>query len=167
MFRGMTALISMAALAGPVFADDPVSIGPIQFGEELLEKADDYGERELERLAGYLRDDLERELAGHLGEGGLTLNVTILDADPNRPTPAQMSGPRGLHHSSYSLGGADLEAELVDASGTVVESYGYSWQSFNLEMAAGRSRWTDAKRTFDRFADQIGDSLNERSDAGS
>jgi hypothetical protein len=167
MFRGMTALISVAALAGPVLADGPISIAPIEFGDELIDKADEYGARELERLAGYLQDDLERELAGHLGDGGMVLSVTILDAQPNRPTPTQMTSRRGLHPSSVSIGGAELAAELTDRDGTLVETYSYSWRSFSIQHVRGYGMWTDAKRTFDRFADQIGDSVDERGDTGS
>jgi hypothetical protein len=113
----MTALLAIGALAVPALAQDPVSISPIGFGPELTEKADEYGQRELDYLASEMREDLERELSGMLGENGLRLEVTILDATPNRPTMEQMAA-RGLHQSSISIGGASLEARLLDASGT-------------------------------------------------
>lgn len=168
MLRGLTALVSLAALTGAAYAGDPVAIAPIQFGDELIEKAEDeYGVRELDRLARYLQEDLERELRGHLGQGGHVLHVTILDADPNRPTPGQMAGRPGLHHSSIGIGGAELEARLVDAEGNVLETYGYRWRSHSISDVIGYSIWTDARRTFDRFADQIGDSLDAREQTGS
>jgi len=166
MMRTITSLISLAALAAPAFAADPVQIAPITFGEELIEKSADYGERELERLAGFLRDDLERELADHLGENGSTLHVTILDADPNRPTMMQ-SSRRNLHMSSVGIGGAELEAELINTDGEVLETFSYSWRSHDIRFVYGYGTWTDAKRTFDRFARTIGDSLDESNDTGS
>jgi len=98
MRRTMTALLAIGALAVPALAQDPVSISPIGFGPELTEKADEYGQRELDYLANEMREDLERELSGMLGENGLRLEVTILDATPNRPTMEQMAA-RGLHHA--------------------------------------------------------------------
>lgn len=166
MKRTMTALFAIAALAAPSLADDPVSIGEIGFGPELLEKAEDYGQRELDYLAREMREDLERELAGMLGEGGLTVEVTILDATPNRPTMEQM-GAGGLHHSSISIGGASLEARLVAADGTTLESYAYAWRSHNINDVVGYSRWTDAHRAMSRFADDIAENIAERNATGS
>jgi len=167
MLRTMTAILALGALSTPSLADQPVTIGDIAYGPELIEHAEDFGERELDRLAGYLRDSLEDELAGQIGEGGYVLNATILDARPNRPTMEQMSGSRALHYSSVSIGGADVEAELVSAEGEVVETYSYGWRTWNIRDVVGHGQWTDARRTFSRFADQISDSLDERADTGS
>jgi hypothetical protein len=166
MLRTPTILISLVALATPAFADDSVAIAPISFGDEIMEKVDDLGQRELDRLAGYLQRDLEQELAGHLGNGGMTLQVTILDADPNRPTSRQAFS-NGLHSSSYSIGGADVAAELFDADGQLIESFSYSWQNHNIRDAAGYSTWSDARRTFDRFAASIGRRVDEQASNGS
>lgn len=143
-----------------------MSIAPIRFGPELTEKAEEYGERELEYLAGEMREDLERELAGLLGENGLRLEVTILDATPNRPTMQQMAD-RGLDMSSISIGGASLEARLLDTEGNELESFSYSWRSHNIRDVVGYTRWTDARRAMDRFANDIGESLAERAASGS
>jgi hypothetical protein len=163
MLRTVTALFSLAALAAPAFAAGPVSIAPISFGEELLDKMDDYGERDVNRLADYLRDGLERELGGHLGDGGDTLQVTIVDADPNRPTANQMA--HGLHSSSISIGGAEIEARLVSSTGEVLETYEYAWHSHSIGDVVGYGRWTDARRAINRFASSVGDSVD--TDAGS
>ncbi|WP_304073426.1 hypothetical protein [Maricaulis maris] len=167
MLRTMTAILALGALSTPSLADQPVTIGEIAYGPELVEHAEDFGERELDRLARYLRAALERELADDLGEGGYVLHTTILDAQPNRPTMAQMSGTRPLHHSSISIGGADIEAQLLSADGEVLETYSYGWRSMNIRDVVGYGQWTDARRTFSRFADQISDSLDERAETGS
>jgi hypothetical protein len=166
MRRTITALLAIGALAAPALAADPVSIAPIQFGPELTEKAEEYGQRELDYLAGEMRDDLERELADLLGENGMRLEVTIQDASPNRPTMEQMAD-RGLHHSSISIGGASLEARLLAADGTQLETFSYAWRSHNIRDVVGYSRWTDARRAMRRFASDIGESLNERYASGS
>ncbi|WP_323762395.1 hypothetical protein [Maricaulis sp.] len=167
MLRTMTAILALGALSTPSLADQPVAIGEIAYGPELVEHAEDFGERELDRLARYLRTALERELADDLGGNGHILHVTILDAQPNRPTMAQMGGTRPLHPSSISIGGADLEARLVSADGQVLETYSYGWRSMNIRDVVGFAQWTDARRTFSRFADQISDSLDERTVSGS
>jgi hypothetical protein len=183
MTKWMTALIAAAALAAPAsalqgFAADysaqpsgPVTIAEIAIGEELLEKADEYGEREFDRLSGALHDDLSRELSsmGWLGtetSAAALLYVTIEDATPNRPTFRQQGGIRGLHFSSYGLGGADISAELRTANGEVLASYSYSWSSTDIRFAQYANTWTDALRTFDRFSTRLTESLASEADSG-
>lgn len=166
MRRTITALLAIGALAAPSLAEDTVSIAPIQIGPELTEKAEDYGQRELDYLAEQMREDLERELAALLGDNGMRLDVTILDATPNRPTMEQMAS-RGLHMSSISIGGASLEARLYAADGTELETFSYAWQSHNIRDVVGYTRWTDANRAMNRFARDIGQSLSERYASGS
>lgn len=160
MRRTITAIFALAALAAPTLAQDRVAIADIQFGPQLAEKADEYGQRELDYLARELREDLERELASVLGPNGLTLEVTILDATPNRPTMEQAAS-RGLHHSSISIGGASLEARLVSQSGETLESFEYSWRSHSIRDVVGYGQWTDARRAMRRFADDVGEGLTE------
>ncbi len=168
MLRLMTTTLSLAALtalslsASAALAAEPVMIAPIQIGPELADKADDLGEREFDQLRQILRSDLERELAGHLGENGATLYVTILDATPNRPTLEQMSARPELSMRSISIGGATVEAELVSAAGEKLEYYNYSWRSYNIVDVVGFSTWTDARRTFNHFARDVGEGIAER-----
>ncbi|MAK63228.1 MAG: hypothetical protein CMF75_00560 [Maricaulis sp.] len=166
MKRTITAFFAMAALAAPALANEPVSISDIGIGEALQEKAEEYGQRELDYLAREMRTALERELGDRLGENGLRLDVVIVDATPNRPTMEQMAS-RGLHMSSISVGGASLEAHLFDAQGAELESYAYSWRSHNIRDVVGYVTWTDARRAIRRFADDIGDSLDEMDASGS
>ena len=173
MLRLMTTTLSLAAVTalslgtGAALAAEPVSIAPISIGEDLAAKADDIGEREFARLTAILRGDLERELAGHLGENGDVLRVTILDADPNHPTMQQMANLPGLSLESFSVGGASVEAELVSASGEKLETYSYAWRSFSINDVVGYSTWTDARRAFRRFASDVGDSISARDGSGS
>ena len=166
MKRTITAFFAMAALAAPALANEPVSISDIRIGEALQEKADEYGQRELDYLATQMREALERELGARLGENGMSLDVVILDATPNRPTMEQAAS-RGLHMSSLSVGGASLEAHLFDAQGHQLESYAYSWQSHSIRDVVGYATWTDARRAIRRFADDIGDSIEEMDASGS
>lgn len=160
MTRIFAASALVLALAAPGFAQTPLTIAPISFGDALLEKSEEYGERELERLADDLDDALRDELAHVLGAGGYTLHATILDADPNRPTQEQMFDRPGLDRRSISLGGASVSAVIRDGSDRDVASYEYSWRTHNLRDVLGYSVWYDANKTFRRFADQIADDID-------
>lgn len=161
MTRTILACLAAAAMSGAALADEPIEIAPIAFGDELLEKADEYGTRELDRLAGYLTDDLEQALRGIEMMDGTTLEVTILDATPNRPTFQQLRDRTGLSMRSISLGGAELEARLVSESGAVLDEFEYSWSSHNLREVYGASTWYDARRAFDRFSRRVRNEVHE------
>ena len=168
MKRTMTAVLAASLMmSGAAFADEPVTIAPISFGEELMEKADEYGERELTRLARYMERQLDNRLDGLEMADGTLLEVTIVDADPNRPTMEQMRDTPGLSMRSISLGGAELEAVLVGADGEILERFEYSRRSHNINDVIGASTWSDARRTMQGFARQIGEAVTERSATGS
>ena len=168
MMRTMTAVLAGSLMmSGAALADEPVTIAPISFGEELMEKADEYGEREFSRLARYMERQLENRLEGLEMADGTVLQVTIVDADPNRPTMEQMRDTPGLSMTSISLGGAELEAVLVSADGDVLERFEYSRRSHNIRDVIGASTWSDAHRTMQGLVRQIGEAVAERSGADS
>ena len=179
--RVLVSVLGAAAFSAPVFAQHftadyasspaaPVTIAEIGIGAELLEKGDEYGEREFDRLIRTLTADLERELRSASllaeGDGPATLFVTIEDATPNRPTFAQQ-GVSGLSWQSYGRGGAHVTAQLRAADGRVIASYDYSWTTPSIQDARYASVWTDAYRTFDRFASRLADSLEDGVNSGS
>ena len=148
----------------------PITIADISIGEPLMDKADEYGQREFSRLTAWLREDLESELAeaGWLSDGmseGSVLRVTIVDATPNRPTMRQ-SSMGGLHPSSYGIGGAELEAVLMTSEGAPVANFSYSYRTPNIEQASYGTTWTDARRTFDRFSRRLADDLQDHASQG-
>lgn len=150
-----------------------IAIGEITVGDALAVKVDEYGEREVANLVEALRGDLERELGriGRLADEGAAdavLSVVIEDAMPNRPTPQQQMGatrpvdprsgkatrsPRPLDPRSVFLGGARVSATLVAADGSAVGRFEDSWQTRpDISRSEYAVTWTDARRTFDRFA---------------
>lgn len=148
----------------------PVAIAEITIGTELEDKGSDYGRREFDRLIRTLTADLERELRSVSlyaeGNAPAVLHVVIEDATPNRPTFAQQ-GVSGLSWQSYGRGGAHVTAQLRDADGSVLASYDYSWTTPSIQDARYASVWTDANRTFDRFASRLADSLEDTVNSGS
>lgn len=168
MMRTMTAVLAGSLMmSGAALADEPITIAPISFGEELMEKADEYGEREFGRLARYMERQLDNRLEGLELADGTVLQVTIVDADPNRPTMEQMRDTPGLSMTSISLGGAELEAVLVSADGEVLERFEYARRSHHIRDVIGASTWSDARRTMQGFARHIGEAVAERSGTGS
>ena len=143
-------------------AQGSIEVGQISFSEALREKADNLGRSELARLSTYLREDLERALmqASWLGVSAneTFLNVVIIDAIPNRPTLTQISLFDGTHNREATAGGASLLATLV-RDGEEIASFSYSWNNDELDRNASYGIWTDARTTFDRFANSIADEL--------
>lgn len=166
MTRILLAIAAAIALTAPSVAQQPVSIAEIHFGPALMEKADEYGQRELDHLASLTRSALEHELGGQLGAGGYILEVTILNADPNRPTLEQMSGRPALSPRSISIGGADLEGVLYSADGSPVETYRYGWRAHSIDDAVGAAQWSDARRAIRRFANEVGDGVRALNTSG-
>lgn len=180
--RYLISALAAVLFSAPVFAQGistsyaatptgPVSIAEITIGETLAAKADEYGEREFDRLIRTLTADLERELrevsllADGIGEG--LLHVVIEDATPNRPTFAQQGGTSGLSFQSFGRGGAHVTAELRSAEGAVMATYEYSWTTPSIQDARFASVWTDTYRTFDRFASRMASSLSDAVNSGS
>jgi len=119
-------------------------------------KNGNYGVRDVARLQARL----ERKVTAQFARKGITLSdsaptvlrVTLTNAKPNRPTIEQLSKEPGLSYSSFGLGGAEIEAELVSAGGQSLGNMQYRFYEDDIRDAAFSGTWTDAYRSFDRFA---------------
>jgi hypothetical protein len=145
------ALLSSAtvALAGPASVD--VTISPA-LQKKAVEK---YGVRDVDRLAAELRKDVERELARTGAYDGARLELTLVDAVPNRPTFKQLSDTPGLSFESFGVGGARIEGQAV-APGGAVTPIKYSFYETDIRQSWGHSTWSDAEATINRFAYRLG-----------
>jgi len=151
-----TALTAFALI--PLAQAAEVKVGfSDEFTEDLTE---DYGEREGEFLTKRIIEDLERAL-DKKGVDVARIDVTILDAKPNRPTFEQLSARPGLSFQSISIGGMSLEATAFDEEGNKLASKEYSWYENNLRDVIGSSTWSDARRTSRRFANRFAETLSE------
>ena len=144
---GLTALL-LSAL--PALAATEINVG---FAPEFLEKLeDDYGVREGERLAEDVRRDLLRAL-DKAGVEPARIEVTLIDAKPNRPTFGQLTSRPGLDPiRSISIGGAKVSAVAYDASGNEIGALEYKWYENNIRDVFGAGTWTDANRSFYFFS---------------
>ncbi len=155
--RTLFAALTAAALI-PLAHAAEVNVGfSDEFTEELTEE---YGEREGDVLTKRIVTDLERALDKQ-GVDVARIDVTILDAKPNRPTMEQMSATPGLSFQSISIGGMALEATAYDADGNELASKEYSWYENNIRDVIGSSTWSDARRTSRRFATRFAETLSQ------
>jgi hypothetical protein len=138
-----------AALAAPQSVT--VSISPA-----LQAKAHEtYGERDIQILAQDLRTSVARELGKSGAYDGARIELTLVDAVPNRPTFKQLGDTPGLDMRSFGVGGANIVGRAVAPDGTVTP-LAYKWYETDIRWARGNATWTDAEWTFDRFASQLG-----------
>ena len=84
----LASLAALLALSSPANAA-PVNLAPVSFSPEFQTALDEeLGAREGEHLRADLTRAVSRELTARgatIGEGGVTIELSIVDADPNRP----------------------------------------------------------------------------------
>lgn len=150
----LSSVAATAALATAAAAMPPISRVTVDVGPKLQEKAaKDYGLREVDELAARLQEDVEKALSknGGLSADGGRLELVLVDAKPNRPTMQQMSNKPGLSLQSFGVGGATIEGRAVFPDGTSTP-ISYKWYESDIRQAIPSTTWSDAERTFDRFA---------------
>lgn len=148
--------ITQTAWAQPV-APEQISFSP-EFQTALTE---DYGEREGEILRRYVAEAVNDAIArrGVSTAGGPTIELSIVRAEPNRPTMQQLADRPGLDPiRSISLGGAELRAVLKASDGTVLEEVQHRRFNHTLaELHGVATPWGEARRAIRGFADKVAD----------
>ena len=146
--------LSAAAFAGAAHAQQgygpQISVTP---GALLQSKAKNYGPRELDYLTKELQRDVARAVS-HSAAPPRRIDLVIEDAQPNRPTFAQLGRSIGLSLSSVGLGGAQISGTITEADGSV-RPIRYQYYEDNLRDERGATTWTDAERVFDTVSSQI------------
>jgi hypothetical protein len=163
--RLVPALCGLAALAFSTAAiAAPVSVAPVSFSPEFQTEVDeDLGTREGEYLRRIVTRAVERALvregASLSGSAGVSVDVVIVDADPNRPTLQQISNEPGLSQGmSVSIGGAELRATLRDGEGNVISEVRHRRYNRNItDGNIGTSTWAEAHRSINQFAAKVAD----------
>jgi len=155
-------LAAGAAVAGDARFQSPDGTVPrvaVALGPDLQDKAEDIGQRDLDRLTGRLQREVEQALARGGGDV-VSARLVLVDARPNRPTFEQVASRPGLDSfRSVSIGGARIEGEVTTADGAT-RPVSYDWYSSSLADVRGFGVWDDADRAIDRFAQRITDGGN-------
>lgn len=147
-FAFLASLAAVAALAGTAQAQT-VSV---TIGADVLKDAPKLGERDVREQAERLETVVERALSRDARFQGATVNLTLTDLKPNRPTFQQLAERPGLDgHRSVSIGGAAIEGEVILADGTR-HPVKYDWFSHSIADVRGFTTWQDADRAYARFA---------------
>ena len=155
MKRFLSSIILASVFSFSAQADDVFQFSTSDdFQEKLVE---DYGERELEFLTEEIRGDVTRELA-KVGVSPARIEVTIVDAKPNRPTFEQL-GAGGLSFQSFGIGGMDLKAIAYDEAGEIIGELEYDWFEWDIRDARFQTTWGDARRASNRFAKRLAKQL--------
>lgn len=160
--RIFTVLVSavVLGLSTPVSAQtiEPVSYSP-EFRTAL---EDDLGERE----GTYLQETLTRFVTEALAARGVDdrnvrIELSILNARPNRPTFEQAANTPGLDSfRSVSIGGAELQGVVRNADGAVIANVEHRYYSHDLWLASQTAdTWGDARRAMRRFATKVADAV--------
>ena len=151
-------LMGAAAWAAPVDAvvrQVTVSVDP----ELVSEGVKTYGAKEINDLAVYLKQTVEKDLTAKgrfkaSEADGAVLQLVLVNAKPNRPTFKQMSDRPGLSMQSFSVGGAEIRGEQINTDASRVK-LGYSWFETDIAQAQILSTWSDAEQAIHRFARRV------------
>jgi hypothetical protein len=152
------AVFAAAGLAGTALAEpaDPVARVEVTLSPELQQKAvEEYGLKDVQRLAEDLRKDAARQIERTGVLAGGRLELTLVDVKPNRPTFKQLGDKPGLSMESFGVGGAAIEGRAISMDG-VVTPVRYKWYETDIRQARFSSTWSDAQHAIDRFAAQLG-----------
>ena len=161
-------LIPLGALAALAFAQTaaaaPVSVAEVKLAPHFQRTLERHlGVSEGPILQAEVADAVSRALtragADVAPGAAVTVEATILDADPNRPTMKQVDDHPGLSViDSVSTGGARLNAVIRGADGRVIAEVSHERYSQSLGDLVGQpAEWTDANRAIRQFAEKVAD----------
>lgn len=161
---GLAAVVAMFAAVAwtPPASAQPVAVGEVGFSSQFERSLDlKLGRRE----GGYLQDQVDHALRRALARAGLsvdanapvTIETTIVDAEPNHPTFKQLGDHVGLSMiDSISVGGAELHALIRGRDGQVLAEVSHREYSNSLaDVLPFATEWFDANRAIQQFAVKV------------
>ena len=142
-------------LLAPALHAAQLSVTAVGFAPLVERKMQrDYGADQTAVLRAAIVAALAKASAHDGLPAGLSVTVTVRDAAPTRPTAKQRADDPALDvvHTRY-LGGADLTAEVRDASQRVLTTASYRHFAPDLRWGAmAYAPWADAQLAIDQFA---------------
>lgn len=150
-----TALLLTGLALAATGADAAPAEVQVQIGPKLQKAAaDTLGVKEVDRLAGDLRRQVEKQLGRTGVLDGARVELTLVDVKPNRPTFKQLGDRPGLSYESFGLGGARIEGRAIAVDGAVTPIR-YEWYESDIRYAPYRVTWSDAETAFSQFARRL------------
>ncbi len=151
-------ILAGLALAGSSLAGAALAAQPsieVQLSPALRREAEkNLGVRDVEQLAQDLKREVGRSLERTGVLDGARLELTLVDAKPNRPTFQQLSNRPGLSMESFGVGGATIEGRAVAVDGTVIPLR-YRWYETDIRNARRQTTWGDADTAIYQFANRL------------
>lgn len=137
-------------------------LAPIAFSPEFqTELEEEYGVREGEVLREALTRAVNEAIAARNVAPGVSISVevTIVDADPNCPTMHQLRNQPSLDAiRSISTGGAELRAVLRGPDGAVLNEVTHRRYNHDLyDIGVSGSTWSAARTAIRQFANKVAD----------
>lgn len=152
--RHLLAGAALLTFAAPAWAQStPVSFSP-EFQTALEEE---YGVREGEVLRAAVADAISREFERRGVTNAASIDVTIVSAEPNRPTMQQLFDRPSLDFQSISIGGAELRATVRSANGATTEVAHRRYNHSLADLTGPAATWTEARRSIRQFAVKVAD----------
>lgn len=151
-------VLATIGLAGSALAEPMATVASVEvtLSPELSKKAvEEYGVRDVERLARDLRQDVVREMEKTGVLAGGRLELVLVDAQPNRPTFKQLGDRPGLSLQSFGVGGATIEGRAISIDGEVTP-VAFKWYETDIRQAQYTTTWSDAQFAMQRFASRLG-----------
>jgi hypothetical protein len=151
------AILAAAAVLATLPAVSAAAAEPqvtVIYGPKLQDKIEEYGTREIDRLASDLRESVLKQAANSPALDDARIELVLEDVVPNRPTMQQMSDKPGLSYESFGVGGASISGTLTTADGRSTP-VAYRWYETDIRWALASGTWSDARQTFDRFARRL------------
>ena len=161
--RRVIAAAAIFAAIGGVAEAAPAKI-EVKIGPALQKEATrNYGEAEVARLAQALRIEVARQLDLTGVLEGAVIELTLVDARPNRPTMKQLRDTPGLSFKTHGVGGARIEGRTIAVDGAITP-IAYQWYETDVRDTAFRSTWGDANTAIYRLAGRLsrGEPLSPR-----
>ena len=153
-FAFIAPLAAVMAVAATAQAEPRISV---TLGPRVQADAERLGEREVARQADRLAEVVGRALARADRYQDAEVRLTLTELKPNRPTFEQVSRTPGLSAiDSISIGGAEVEVEVIGANGDRANGR-FDYFSHNITEVRGYSTWQDADRAYARVASRLAD----------
>lgn len=159
----ITSLLAGAALVAFAASAQAAPLSPISYSPEFQTALEEeYGVDEGEVLQRDVERAIDRALAARgvaASQSNIGIDVSIVDAEPNRPTMQQLEAEPSLDPiRSVSIGGAELRAVLRGADGSTLEEVTHRRYSYSLDdVSPAQGTWSDARRAIRQFANKVAD----------
>lgn len=152
---GAVALIALGAT--PLFAAPPYTLS-VTLAPPLVERLhQSLGAAEGPVLQRIVSETVARAVTPAQCSSTAHIDVSVDAAAPTHPTRQQLLDEPGLDFlRSKSIGGAALSARLLDANGTVIDSFNYRRFAIDIRQgSAAAETWSDARIAVDYFAHKL------------